>query len=113
MSTDFLTEIPTTDTGFDAVLVIVDKLSKREIFQAVRKTDKAKDEAQIFQGRLFSIHDFPNKIISDRDPQFTSFFWKSLAQLLNIKSKNLLLTTHRRTDSLKTWLEQYPICYVV
>lgn len=37
VTTDFLTEIPTSESGFDASLVIMDNLSKRAIFAPVKK----------------------------------------------------------------------------
>lgn len=54
-------------TGFDAVLIIVDKLSNIAVFEPVKKSYKAEDVAQCFDDRLFSKHGVPIRIISDRD----------------------------------------------
>lgn len=97
VTTDFLTELPETDSGFEAIIVIVDKLSKRAIFEPINKSATAQDVAQVFQDRLFSAHGMPRKIISDRDPRYTSNFWKSLVQLLNIEC-NLSTANHPETD---------------
>jgi hypothetical protein len=52
----------------------------------------------------------PTKIISDRDPQFTSHFSKSLAQQLKI-NQNLSSAFHPQTDGISErknqWVEQY------
>lgn len=39
----------------------------------------------------------PTKVISDRDPRYTSFFWQALVQILNIKS-NKSTANHPETD---------------
>ena len=48
----------------------------------------------------------PNKIISDRDPRFTSHFGKALAQELGIKW-NLSTAFHPQTDGLSEWKNQW------
>lgn len=97
VTTDFLTELPMTERGKDSICVIVDKLSKRAIFIPLTKTAKAIDIAQIFQDHLFSKHGVPEVIVSDRDPKFTSHFWASLTELLDIKL-NLSTANHPQTD---------------
>lgn len=52
-TTDFQTELSTSDGGFDAILVIRDKLSKRAIFGSVKKKYTAEQATQVFQDRLF------------------------------------------------------------
>jgi transposase InsO family protein len=41
----------------------------------------------------------PSKIVSDRDPRFTSNFWKSLLKLLNCKLA-MSSAYHPQTDGL-------------
>jgi hypothetical protein len=52
----------------------------------------------------------PTRIISDRDPRFTSHFGKSLAQQLKI-NQNLSSAFHPQTDRISErknqWIEQY------
>jgi hypothetical protein len=38
--------------------------------------------AQAFLDHIFRLHGMPTHIISDRDPIFTSIFWKELFQLV-------------------------------
>jgi hypothetical protein len=52
----------------------------------------------------------PTKVISDRDPRFTSHFGKELAKTLAI-GQNLSTAFHPQTDGLSEhknqWIEQY------
>ena len=97
MTTDFLSELPISENGFDVVLVIVDKLSKRAIFEAVKKPFGAREVAQVFQDRLFAKHGVPITIVSDRDPKFISNYWTGLTELLNIRL-NKSTSDHPQTD---------------
>jgi len=42
------------------------------------------DAASAFIDHIFRLHGLPEEIISDRDSQFTSKFWKVVCQSLNI-----------------------------
>ena len=97
VTTDFLTELPISKKGNDAVLVIVDKLSKRAILVATRKDVDAPEVAQLFQDSLFSKHGVPVSIISDRDPKFTAKYWKCLTQLKNARL-NMSTADHPQSD---------------
>ena len=44
VTTDFITELPTTKNGFDSILVMVEKLSKRVIFTPTRKKVTAEED---------------------------------------------------------------------
>ncbi len=52
VTTGFPTELPESTNGFDAVLVIVDKLSKRAIFIATTKSVTAPEVTELLQDRL-------------------------------------------------------------
>lgn len=91
-----MTEFPISNNGYDTVLVIVKKLSKRAILIPVNKTIKASEVANIFQERLFSKHGVPITIVSHRDPKFISNYWSCLAELTNIRL-NLSTTDHPQT----------------
>lgn len=53
--------------------------------------------AQVFLDNVIKLHGTPKSLVTDRDKVFTSGFWKSLFQALNIK---LALTTayHPQAD---------------
>ena len=97
ISMDFVTELPTSSSGFDAVFVIVDKLSKRALFIPTNKTVDTAEAAQLLQSHVFSKHGVPTRIISDRDPRFKSNFWKGMSELLSVKL-NISSTDHPQTD---------------
>jgi len=44
-----------------------------------------KEQAVIFLKDIWRLHGLPERIISDRDTRFTSKFWISLMQLLQVK----------------------------
>jgi len=77
--------------------VIVDKLTKSAHFNPVRDTYDVIDVACMFISEAICLHGLPKKIISDRDPQFTSSFWKSLQSTLGTQL-NLSTTYHPETD---------------
>ncbi|GMF25356.1 unnamed protein product [Phytophthora fragariaefolia] len=81
---DFVTGLPESD-GSDATMTVVDKFSKRPIYCPVHTTDDAEEIAHYFFDNVVRHHGVPGVIISDRDPKFTSRFWKSLAQVMGVQ----------------------------
>mgnify|MGYP006280086663 CR=1 FL=1 len=94
---DLITSLPLTSRGHDAVLTVVDKLSKRTHFLPTTTSVSATDLAQLFFDRIFSLHGLPRRIVSDRDPRFTSKFWDSLFTLLDTKL-SMSTAYHAETD---------------
>ncbi|KAF1317106.1 polyprotein, partial [Globisporangium splendens] len=95
VSMDFITGLPVSE-GFDAILVTVDKLSKRPKYHPTHSTADAEATAKVFFEAVVRHHGLPKVIISDRDPKFTSDFWKSLTKLMGIK---LSMTTSHRAQA--------------
>jgi hypothetical protein len=94
---DFITGLPTSAKQNDAIMVVVDKLSKSAHFIPVKSTCKAIDIAQVFMKEIFKLHGMPKEIVSDRDTKFTSNFWKSL--MVGLDTKLLFNTAyHPQTD---------------
>ncbi|CAI7904842.1 unnamed protein product [Closterium sp. NIES-54] len=73
---DFVTGMPAGPSGIDAVLVVVDRLTKMAHFAPCRTTIIAEETARLFISTVVRMHGIPSAIISDRDPKFTSKFWK-------------------------------------
>ena len=69
---------PLTSQRHNAILVVVDKLTKSAHFILVRDTYDVTDVARVFISEVIRLHGFPTKIIFDRDSRFTSRFWTSL-----------------------------------
>jgi transposase InsO family protein len=78
ISMDFITCLPPTARGFDAIFVVVDRLSKRCHFVPTTSTVTAEGTAALFFDHIFRHHGLPRSIVSDRDPRFLSTFWRSL-----------------------------------
>ncbi|GJP33849.1 hypothetical protein CLOM_g18356 [Closterium sp. NIES-68] len=85
VSLDFITGLPTTTSGHDAILVVIDKFSKMGHFIPTHTTARTEEMAQLFVRYIISQHGIPTTLISDRDPKFTSKFWKELMSLLGTK----------------------------
>ncbi|GJP50651.1 hypothetical protein CLOM_g9791, partial [Closterium sp. NIES-68] len=72
---DFVTGLPAGSSGNDAVLVVIDQLTKMAHLAPCRTTITAEETARLFISTVVRLHGIPPAIISDRDPKFTSKFW--------------------------------------
>ena len=81
---DFIEQLPISDS-YDAILVVVDHLSKMSLFVLTTTKITVEDLAPLFVQHVFSKHGIPLDIVSDRGSEFTSQFWHSLGKLLNIQ----------------------------
>nr|GEX38466.1 putative reverse transcriptase domain-containing protein [Tanacetum cinerariifolium] len=75
---DFITKLPRTQSGYDSIWVIVDRLTKSAHFIPANKKFKTKKLARLYLKEIICKHGVPVLIISDRDPIFASRFWRSL-----------------------------------
>jgi hypothetical protein len=75
---DFVTKLPRNLTGFDAIWVIVDRLTKPAHFLPIRENYSMDKLTILYVKKIVSRHGVPVSIISDRDNRFTSNFWQSL-----------------------------------
>ena len=82
VSMDFIGPLPTTQSGYDGILVIVDTLTKAVTLEPIKFTFGAIQIAEIFFKRIISRQGLPIKIISDRDPRFSGEFWKTIFSLV-------------------------------
>ena len=82
---DLITQLPKTKHGHDAIVVFVDKFSKMAHYVATTTTVTAPQLASLFWREVVRHHGLPSSIISDRDPRFTSHFWKALWKQMGTK----------------------------
>ncbi|GKD36470.1 putative reverse transcriptase domain-containing protein [Tanacetum coccineum] len=75
---DFVTKLPKTSTGQDAIWVIIDRLTKSAHFLPMKETDSMENLIRQYLKEVVSRHEVPVLIISDRDSKFTSHLWQSL-----------------------------------
>lgn len=76
ISLDFITALPKS-RGYDAILVVVDKLSKYDHFLLLKHPYTAKSVVALFVKEIVRLHGVPHSLLSDRDPIFISFFGKN------------------------------------
>ena len=84
ISMDFIEKLPGSD-GYDAILVIVDRLSKQGIFIPTHDTITSAQLAQLFVLHVFSKHGVPSHVTSDRGSEFVSHFFRSLGEALDMR----------------------------
>ena len=89
---DFVGGLPRTQKGHDSIWVIVDRLTKSAHFLPVKSTYKASQYAELFIAEIVKLHGVPVNIVSDRDPIFTSRFWKAFQRALGTQLR--MSTSH-------------------
>jgi Integrase zinc binding domain/Chromo (CHRromatin Organisation MOdifier) domain len=107
---DLITGLP-THSGKNAILTIVDHgCSRAAIFLPCTTAITGPGIAQLYLDHVYRWFGLPTKVISDRDPRFTSHFGKSLTQKLGVR-QNLSTAFHPQTDGISErknqWVEQY------
>ncbi|GJW03510.1 putative reverse transcriptase domain-containing protein [Tanacetum coccineum] len=72
---DLVTKLPQSSSGYDAIWVIVDRLTKFAHFLPICEDYKMEKLARIYINEVVARHGVLVSIIFDRDSQFTSQFW--------------------------------------
>ena len=94
---DFITKLPRTARGVDAIWVIVDRLTKSAHFLAISESSSAEKLAEMYVREVVSRHGVPISIVSDRDVRFTSRFWKKFHEELGTRL-HFSTAYHPQTD---------------
>ena len=74
ISMDFIEQLPSS-SGFTAILVVIDQLSKQAIFIPTHDTITSPKLAQLFLLHVFAKHGIPAHVTSDRGSEFVSHFF--------------------------------------
>ena len=84
---DFISGLPTTSKGNNAIWVIVNRLTKSTHFIPLKTRKKMQMLllAQTFVNEIVSRHGQPISITSDRDSRFVSRFWRTLLEFMGTK----------------------------
>ena len=94
---DFITKLPNSE-GYDTILTITDHdCTKASIFLPCNETIDSPEVVKLYATHVFPHYGIPKKIISDRDPRFTSSFAQGICQFLGIK-QNISTAYHPQTD---------------
>jgi len=83
LSVDFVVELRKS-SRHDAVMTVVDSVSKRVHFVPMHTTVTAEGAARLFLHHVWKLHGLPKRVVSDRRPQFVASFTKELYRLLGI-----------------------------
>jgi transposase InsO family protein len=97
ISVHFIVELPESH-GYDAIMCVVDSLTKCTHFILTHTTINAEGTTLLFLKEVWKHHGTPQAVVSDRGPQFIAAFMRELYKLLGIK---LAMSTayHPQTDS--------------
>ena len=98
ISVDFVTGLPSVGPQqYDTITVFVDRLTKMVHYCPCREQMSSADFAQLFMANIFRLHGLPLHIVSDRDPRFTSDFWKEVTTALGME-RGFSTAFHPQTD---------------
>jgi transposase InsO family protein len=95
---DFIMGLPRTQSGYDSIWVIVDRLTKVAHFIPVKTTYSKPQLAELYMSRIVCLHGVLKKIVSDRETQFTSKFLERLHETLDTQLR-FSSAYHPQTDS--------------
>ncbi|GJY49917.1 putative reverse transcriptase domain-containing protein [Tanacetum coccineum] len=82
---DLVMKLPKSSSGYDAIWVIVDRLTKSAQVLPIREDYKIEKLARIYINEIVARHGVPVLIISDRDSRFTLHFWQTLQKALETR----------------------------
>ena len=113
---DFVVGLPLTKGKYDAIWVIVDRLTKSAQFVPINERYSLEKLANLYMKEIVSKHGVPVSIVSDRDPRFTSRFWKMFQECLGTKL-NMSTAYHPQTDgqserTIQTLEDMLRVCVV-
>jgi transposase InsO family protein len=84
ISVDLIVELPESH-GYDAIMCVVDSLTKRTHFIPTHTTINTEGTALLFLKEVWKHHGTPRVVVSDRGLQFIATFTRELYKLLGIK----------------------------
>ena len=96
LSIDFVVELPES-SGYDAIMTVVDSVSKRVYFVLTHTMVTAEGAARLFLHYIWKLHGLLKHIVSDHGPQFVASFTKELYRLLGIRLSSST-AWHPQTD---------------
>ena len=107
---DFIVKLPVSQ-GYDSILTITDHdCTKASLFIPCKEEINAEGVAALYIKHVFAHFGLPTKVISDRDPRFTSKFMREVCRITGIE-RNPSTAYHPRTDGqserTNQWLETY------
>jgi hypothetical protein len=80
---DFIAGLLRTQSGYDSIWVIVDRLTKVAHFIPIKTTYYGLQLVELYMSRIVCLRGVLKKIVSDRGTQFASKFWERLHKTLD------------------------------
>jgi hypothetical protein len=93
---DFVEALPRVN-GKSVLLTVVDRFSNAAHFIPLVHPYTATSVARAFFAKVVRLHGFPSTVVNDRDPVFTSSFWRELFSLAEVKLQ-FTTTFHPQSD---------------
>ena len=81
VSMDFIVQLPRSHKGNDAVLVMVDRLTKMTHLASCKTTINSEGTARLFVDHVWKLHGLPKDLISDRGSVFVGKFVSEFAAI--------------------------------
>jgi len=94
---DFITHLPKSTRGYDAIWVIMDRLTKCAHFLSINQKLSMDKLVELYVREAVRLHGVLASIVSDQDPRYTSRFWQSLQTTLGIQLR-MSSAYHPQTD---------------
>jgi hypothetical protein len=94
---EFIMGLPRTQSGYDSIWVILDRLAKVAHFILVKMTYTIPQLVELHMSRIVFLHRMPKKIVSNRGTQCTSKFWERLYEIMDTQL-NFNSAYHPQTD---------------
>nr|GEV42277.1 putative reverse transcriptase domain-containing protein [Tanacetum cinerariifolium] len=94
---DFVTKLLNTQSGNDTIWVVVDRLTKSAHFLSMKETNPMDKLARLYMKEVVTRHEIPVPIICDRDPRFTSNFWREFQKAMGTRL-DMSTAYHPETD---------------
>jgi hypothetical protein len=111
---DFINGLPKS-SGYDCIMVVVDKFSRYAHFIPLKHPFTAFSVAMAYVKEIYRLHGLPEAIVSDRDPIFTSTLWQELFRLTQTElrmSSARHPETDGQTERVNQCLEGFLRCFV-
>ena len=108
-SVDFIVKL-LLSSGHDAVMTVMDSVSKQTYFILTHMMVTVEGAARLFLHQVWKLYGLLKYVISDRGPQFIARFTRELYRLLGIKLASSTAwhpQTNRQTERVNQKLDQY------
>jgi hypothetical protein len=112
ISMDFLEGLPKS-VAKDAILVVVDRLTKYAHFLPLLRPYTAQGVAHLFIDNVIKLHGPPAAIVTDRDRVFTSKLWQDIFKSMRVTlqfSTTYHSQTNEQIERVNQCLEAYLRC---